>query len=310
MGAAEGGPSPRGRGKRARTASSSATSGSIPAWAGETKPNGQSGAIGTVHPRVGGGNSLRTEAVKLATGPSPRGRGKLSPYRCRPSTGGSIPAWAGETASDQCRHRGRQVHPRVGGGNFAKIAKATDLSGPSPRGRGKPSRRRGLARRGGSIPAWAGETLRWRPRRARQRVHPRVGGGNITNDGNGDPYGGPSPRGRGKHGEARRSAARRGSIPAWAGETDDGQRGAGAYRVHPRVGGGNRVTCWRVSPMAGPSPRGRGKRQRRGATRLRAGSIPAWAGETANRSRCANASWVHPRVGGGNRSACRDRRRR
>ena len=50
----------------------------------------------------------------------------------------------------------------------------------------------------GSIPAWAGETPASDHICGCIRVYPRVGGGNIAVGGVVAPYGGLSPRGRGK----------------------------------------------------------------------------------------------------------------
>ena len=71
----------------------------------------------------------------------------------------------------------------------------------------------------GSIPAWAGETLRPRILLPTSRVYPRVGGGNTPAEDFAAYEQGLSPRGRGKPEEtiAHDHPAR--SIPAWAGET-------------------------------------------------------------------------------------------
>ena len=73
-----GGLSPRGRGKRIAAASSRSFSGSIPAWAGETRTTCAGEAQRPVYPRVGGGNAANAGVVMYAPGLSPRGRGKRS----------------------------------------------------------------------------------------------------------------------------------------------------------------------------------------------------------------------------------------
>ena len=70
--------------------------------------------------------------------------------------------------------------------------------------------------------------------------------------------------------------------------------------VYPRVGGGNAANTAAVSALAGLSPRGRGKRPLCVHRLARARSIPAWAGETADKAEKQNAIKVYPRVGGGN----------
>ena len=71
-------------------------------------------------------------------------------------------------------------------------------------------------------------------------------------------------------------------------------------RVYPRVGGGNQIRNFRVRMPVGLSPRGRGKLIATARALGVAGSIPAWAGETAARVRCGYGGAVYPRVGGGN----------
>ncbi len=174
----------------------------------------------------------------------------------------------------------RGVHPRVGGGNWAREAGAELGSGPSPRGRGKRRAGRRRQARYGSIPAWAGETLGRRGAPRPREVHPRVGGGNGGQTDVVLPCGGPSPRGRGKPDDDGHGSADDGSIPAWAGETNASSSPPLRRGVHPRVGGGNAEFVRDRQLMKGPSPRGRGKRRRARAA--------------------AHTRWVHPRVGGGN----------
>ena len=78
--------SPRGRGKRPIPTLPVTCSGSIPAWAGETRPCGSERISRTVYPRVGGGNIDFVAVDADVGGLSPRGRGKRSP---------ACTAWAG-----------------------------------------------------------------------------------------------------------------------------------------------------------------------------------------------------------------------
>ena len=90
-----------------------------------------------------------------------------------------------------------------------------------------------------SIPAWAGETAQAQPGQVNQEVYPRVGGGNAVVDKLPPDSGGLSPRGRGKRWSSGNPPSPSGSIPAWAGETEDGMALTDGDRVYPRVGGGN-----------------------------------------------------------------------
>ena len=68
--------SPRGRGKRIAAIRITASTRSIPAWAGETVAQPQPGRRLRVYPRVGGGNLGTAMPMPFRQGLSPRGRGK------------------------------------------------------------------------------------------------------------------------------------------------------------------------------------------------------------------------------------------
>ena len=213
------GPSPRVRGKRPHDLHVRPEDGSIPARAGETAAIVPTRAGVKVHPRACGGNCLRHRSTSHMRGPSPRVRGKRTRARRTIPRGGSIPARAGETARRAGRMRRPSVHPRACGGNVCASSEQWRANGPSPRVRGKPTKESFDAAPYRSIPARAGETIRWPSTGPPRRVHPRACGGNR-----GIP---PSP--------------------------------SSGLTVHPRACGGNQggvsdgITLW------GPSPRVRGK---------------------------------------------------
>ena len=217
----------------------------------------------------------------------------------------SIPAWAGETALAGTDGQRPGVYPRVGGGNPAGCTAKRRRRGLSPRGRGKLERFLHGSFLAGSIPAWAGETGCSPGGGCGGWVYPRVGGGNLSAGCWSGLELGLSPRGRGKRCPAAGMRAALRSIPAWAGETRYAVGNAAPLGVYPRVGGGNLRDAFSVYADPGLSPRGRGKQCRRAWLSAPAGSIPAWAGETAPAS-TPRWSWrVYPRVGGGNRLTSR-----
>ena len=211
--------SPRGRGKPPPHPRVGRRPGSIPAWAGETSAVSLSAGCSAVYPRVGGGNAVTLGVDNGQRGLSPRGRGK----HFRPTDdvlgGGSIPAWAGETAYPDLAGWLTGVYPRVGGGNRGNRGTCSISKGLSPRGRGK------LYYTGAgpafvrSIPAWAGETTPANGGNIPCRVYPRVGGGNPGRSPGNIRLSGLSPRGRGKPCPRPRPHTYNRSIPAWAGET-------------------------------------------------------------------------------------------
>ena len=131
-------------------------------------------------------------------------------------------------------------------------------------------------------------------------VYPRVGGGNAEQVSARLEQAGLSPRGRGKPTLPTLAPSTPRSIPAWAGETHILLPLNAVGGVYPRVGGGNQVSNPGQVNHLGLSPRGRGKPQPATALVERPGSIPAWAGETAQDDSHRLTSAVYPRVGGGN----------
>ena len=228
---------------------------------------------------MGGGADLSYSVMPARQGPSPRGRGSPQCGWLDEPDVGSIPAWAGEPG-DERRDRARdRVHPRVGGGAFAQVSGLVNMKGPSPRGRGSLERDAVERRRLGSIPAWAGEPAIAIPGFGPAKVHPRVGGGASGLRAGRRSGAGPSPRGRGSRMVEHLEFHEPGSIPAWAGEPPVSRGHDGLLRVHPRVGGGASDAELTRAITEGPSPRGRGSRGRARRAPPRCGSIPAWAGE-------------------------------
>ena len=212
--------------------------GSIPACAGEPKSSGRSSWIARVYPRVCGGTYRSINSQTNSRGLSPRVRGNPP----RPSRGQapprSIPACAGEPAYPYSSSAAAVVYPRVcGGTNYLGFMAAID-DGLSPRVRGNLPYRHPSARRGGSIPACAGEP-QGNPQSLRSSiVYPRVCGGTALAFGLPILLLGLSPRVRGNRTHGRAVHPRRWSIPACAGEPTIRRSASPPMRVYPRVCGG------------------------------------------------------------------------
>ena len=172
-------------------------------------------------------------------GTSPRVRGKrVSATRCSPGSG-YIPACAGETFSRLAVQEPQTVHPRVCGGNHSPQLTNPQLTGTSPRVRGK-RHAVGFGDGGsGYIPACAGETAKGIGPKTAVGVHPRVCGGNCASFRATRGVPGTSPRVRGKPIRNGIRAPASGYIPACAGETSRCPVPGRLRRVHPRVCGGN-----------------------------------------------------------------------
>ena len=252
--------SPRVRGKRSTTRLLSDRERSIPACAGETRAPAWHTSDKWVYPRVCGGNRVDDNRDNDAGGLSPRVRGKRPASMRLTISARSIPACAGETPRPISAADGREVYPRVCGGNRVECRRECAAGGLSPRVRGKhcDNPPTGMALR--SIPACAGETPVGGSAAAADWVYPRVCGGNYfgLHDPQDDP--GLSPRVRGKRnlGLGHLDAPR--SIPACAGETPGRGQQLYGLLVYPRVCGGNGFSGGARAISRGLSPRVRGKR--------------------------------------------------
>src|SRR5690606_13747921 len=102
-----------------------------------------------------------------------------------------------------------------------------------------------------------------------------------------------------KRGWGDTSEAGRGSIPAYAGETESRHQQGNPSEVDSRVCGGNHEFRFRPDAREGRSPRMRGKLQGGPFEREGPGSIPAYAGETSRPSINDSRPRVDPRVCGG-----------
>ena len=91
------GSSPRGRGKHLILRLSHIHRGLIPARAGKTAVAAIRADATPAHPRAGGENPVGMEGWPVATGSSPRGRGKRHEPRPDHGRGGLIPTRAGKT---------------------------------------------------------------------------------------------------------------------------------------------------------------------------------------------------------------------
>ena len=155
---AQRGSSPRGRGKRSCGQGCQVGARLIPAWAGKTRHAFRAPAGNAAHPRVGGENLDKGASGLMASGSSPRGRGKRLIRVSVSISRWLIPAWAGKTLRILAASALRWAHPRVGGENCAAWTRQRSTRGSSPRGRGKQVERAADVVACRLIPAWAGKT--------------------------------------------------------------------------------------------------------------------------------------------------------
>ena len=174
------GPSPRVRGKFYPVVVPHSRRRSIPAGAGKTTGWPVLTHSTSVHPRGCGENGLDKGLGEAGRGPSPRVRGKLFQAAAESLSSGSIPAGAGKTSSPVVPGDLLEVHPRGCGENVYVLSVEYDMSGPSPRVRGKRVRATRTRSRHRSIPAGAGKTPPAASADPAPPVHPRGCGENAT----------------------------------------------------------------------------------------------------------------------------------
>ena len=214
----------------------------IPARAGQTTLKLCRVPWDADHPRACGANSDPFHVFAVASGSSPRVRGKRWVASSAAGAFRIIPARAGQTSSSSPRPGNSTDHPRACGANLVPFSLRLWWFGSSPRVRGKPG---ALLDRGDNsriIPARAGQTCCPRAGQRDCPDHPRACGANLYARAAAPSSSGSSPRVRGKLRPSKRRWRRGRIIPARAGQT-----GALAFFVnvrtdHPRACGANALS--------------------------------------------------------------------
>ena len=252
----------------------------IPAHAGKTAESVAPHGTKQAHPRSRGENFVGWPALACLWGSSPLTRGKRIMGQQAARGQGLIPAHAGKTQRWFRRWRSPGAHPRSRGENgYLSVFRVTGL-GSSPLTRGKLAQGRDRARDAGLIPAHAGKTRVWGPRRRSPLAHPRSRGENTEADEDSRALWGSSPLTRGKPLSNRCHWDGVGLIPAHAGKTRSLSCPFDVVRAHPRSRGENCMTTMRTQTPMGSSPLTRGKHGGELGVGRGGGLIPAHAGKT------------------------------
>ena len=291
--------SPRVRGNRALVQRHDRGHGSIPARAGEPAAAWDAARAAAVYPRACGGTLVLAYVGDGCQGLSPRVRGNQPPWPRPSGRGRSIPARAGEPSSVREMYALMSVYPRACGGTSPPFSVQSQVSGLSPRVRGNPQHEPPQGRRGGSIPARAGEPRDSEVSRASRGVYPRACGGTNDDSTACAMSNGLSPRVRGNRDARFFIGEPRGSIPARAGEPWSSGAAGRRCSVYPRACGGTWIPNATPSAITGLSPRVRGNPGQVPLVQRRDRSIPARAGEPSQRWRSACPRTVYPRACGG-----------
>ncbi len=164
--------------------------------------------------------------------------------------------------------------------------------------RGTPDHAVWFRRRGGIIPAYAGNTGNLALNLMNWRDHPRVCGEHATVTVPPTDSTGSSPRMRGTHMVILPQICDTGIIPAYAGNTPCRAPAWNWWRDHPRVCGEHYTLRCGMACSLGSSPRMRGTPSDSRNMIEAWGIIPAYAGNTPTRTPPRTVTRDHPRVCG------------
>ena len=174
------GSSPRMRGTHGMLTGKVASTGIIPAYAGNTR-SGECLPMETRdHPRVCGEHPYRIIPIPEDMGSSPRMRGTLMISSYRSELSGIIPAYAGNTSSSCASRASTPDHPRVCGEHFLPLVGCGCIGGSSPRMRGTRIFITSCVAVFGIIPAYAGNTREKFLYVLERGDHPRVCGEHLV----------------------------------------------------------------------------------------------------------------------------------
>ncbi len=195
------------------------------------------------------------------------------------ATTGLSPLTRGNPPVSSYLYRAGTAYPRSRGGTATPDATTLLNGGLSPLTRGNLRYTRQRCPCPRPIPAHAGEPTSASAASAPPWAYPRSRGGTAAKNSVivYDP--GLSPLTRGNQWARQNSPARRGPIPAHAGEPSMPSRRPCFPRAYPRSRGGTSPMIDLARCIEGLSPLTRGNRPGDVATRIRSGPIPAHAGE-------------------------------
>ncbi len=194
-------------------------------------------------------------------------------------TPGPIPARAGQPATASMRPAKSWAYPRACGATARATGQTSRARGLSPRVRGNQLHRSTDHDPSGPIPARAGQPASKRGRCTASRAYPRACGATFDSGTQFLPFTGLSPRVRGNRLHNDHVVLQVGPIPARAGQPGlEGIPGSGK-RAYPRACGATAVFTLLNILMVGLSPRVRGNPDFLTMQNLRAGPIPARAGQ-------------------------------
>ena len=231
-------------------------------------------------------------------GSSPRMRGTPIIFAKKYVGFGIIPAHAGNTSAPRAASPTRWDHPRACGEHGDLRYLLVGMLGSSPRMRGTRGYNRQGDRRGGIIPAHAGNTAGFMSKGTYLRDHPRACGEHLMLGITLAVVRGSSPRMRGTLLQLPDIPSNGGIIPAHAGNTLTAMQKSLTVEDHPRACGEHALDAGKGLKWPGSSPRMRGTPTALHVEVACHGIIPAHAGNTLTAMQKSLTVEDHPRACG------------
>ena len=292
------GSSPLSRGIRVAAQVSMASTGIIPALAGNTCKARCGFPCRRDHPRSRGEYNEFDFRNPPPAGSSPLSRGIRSSPAPHHVTSRIIPALAGNTCYRHTAQLLSKDHPRSRGEYVRWDCRFTNVEGSSPLSRGILVENIIPTLKHGIIPALAGNTGREHYPHSQTWDHPRSRGEYVSGQIGGDAFSGSSPLSRGILQPRNSILHSLGIIPALAGNTGPPRDNGRQHRDHPRSRGEYLDHYSPSLQTHGSSPLSRGILS---ASPLRFSAyriIPALAGNTSRASALLRKMTDHPRSRG------------
>ena len=272
--------------------------GIIPALAGNTGAGCDSGISRGDHPRSRGEYICTAYATPCLVGSSPLSRGIPDWFHRRRATPRIIPALAGNTSAASPKPTPTPDHPRSRGEYAGDTWEGIKNWGSSPLSRGIHPPGLSTSRRGGIIPALAGNTPALGVGVAGGQDHPRSRGEYVLGVGAAQRQRGSSPLSRGILTSIHTGLGVSRIIPALAGNTSPPRELWSARTDHPRSRGEYPGFEGFDRVESGSSPLSRGIHPREVEHREAPRIIPALAGNTETCAPPAITTRDHPRSRG------------
>ena len=274
--------------------------GNIPAYAGRTQERSLNAPYRQKHPRIRGENHRDLRRGRFFLETSPHTRGEPSAAVSVLDRPGNIPAYAGRTIYGEDVNLDAEKHPRIRGENHLARLQVRNHAETSPHTRGELVAQRILHDCARNIPAYAGRTIGVKDSEVSYQKHPRIRGENEGFRNIRGKIKETSPHTRGELKQKNTRARPTRNIPAYAGRTRLILHVAVYAWKHPRIRGENSGAATRFGLYSETSPHTRGELSHPEPQVLIDGNIPAYAGRTWFRVRCAVATRKHPRIRGEN----------